>query len=84
MDWDARIIVLQRNLTKDTEVVRISPFSFRIRLCMLFHNSRQNLLLDALLGRAAQPIMFLTTTPLSFRNISPTKNGQDSLLPSNN
>ena len=23
MDWDARIIVLQRNLTKDTEVVRI-------------------------------------------------------------
>ena len=38
MDWDLRIIVLQRNLTKDTEVVRISPFSFRICLSMLFHN----------------------------------------------
>ena len=38
MDWNARIIVLQRNLTKETEVVRISSFLFRIRFCMLFHN----------------------------------------------
>ena len=30
-----RTIVLQCNLT---EVVRICPFSFRIRLSMLFHN----------------------------------------------